>query len=113
MIVDFIGADYFQKNLDAAGRDCHIVCLGLMSGIKVKDVDISPILRKRLRIEGSSLRSRDPEYQGKLRDKLEPYLPDFEKGDLKVYVDKVVPGGRGGGARGGRGGGGAAGGGSG
>lgn len=91
MIVDFIGADYFQKNLEAAAPECHIVCLGLMSGFKVPDADISPILRKRLRIEGSSLRARDPKYQGRLRDKLEEYLPGFESGDLKVLVDKVFP----------------------
>ena len=67
------------------------MCLGLLSGPKVKEVDLSAILRKRLRIEGSSLRSRDLEYQGRLREKLETYLPDFESGLLKVYVDKVFP----------------------
>ncbi len=91
MVIDYIGADYFQKNLDVAARDAHIVCLGLMSGAKVKELDISQFLRKRLRVEGSSLRSRDPEYQGRLRDKLETYLPDFENGSLKVFVDKVFP----------------------
>ena len=90
-IVDFVGADYFQKNLDVAARDGRIVLLGTLSGGKVPDADISMILYKRLRIEGSTLRSRDEEYQGKLRDRLEGYVPAFESGELKLIVDTVLP----------------------
>lgn len=90
-IVDFIGGSYFQKNLDAAARDCRIVLLGLLGGAKVPDADIAQILFKRIRIEGSTLRSRDEEYQGLLRDRLEEYLPDFESGKLKVFVDEKWP----------------------
>ena len=90
-IVDFVGADYFQKNLDVAARDGRIVLLGTLSGGKVPEADISSILYKRIRIEGSTLRSRDEGYQEKLRDKLETYLPAFDKGELKVIVDQVFP----------------------
>ena len=66
-----------------------MVLLGTLSGAKVPDADISQILFKRLRIEGSTLRSRDEEYQGELRDRLEKYIPDFENGNLKIFVDEV------------------------
>lgn len=91
LVIDFIGANYFQKNLDVAAMDGKIVMLGLMSGSKVKDADIAQVLFKRLRIEGSTLRSRDENYQGQLRDKLEEYLPLFESGEFKVYIDTVMP----------------------
>ncbi|KND91698.1 Quinone oxidoreductase PIG3 [Tolypocladium ophioglossoides CBS 100239] len=90
-IVDFVGGSYFQKNLDVAARDCRVVLLGTLSGGRVPNADISQILYKRIRIEGSTLRSRDEDYQGQLRDKLESYLPDFEAGHLKIIVDKVLP----------------------
>lgn len=90
-IVDFVGGTYFQQNLDVAAQDCRIVLLGTLGGSKVPNADIAQILYKRIRIEGSTLRSRDEEYQGKLRDKLEEYLPHFETGRLKVIVDKVLP----------------------
>lgn len=90
-IVDFVGADYFQKNLEVAALDGRMVFLGALSGTKVPNADISNILRKRLRIEGSTLRSRNEEYQGQLRDVLETYLPRFVSGDLKVFLDKVLP----------------------
>lgn len=91
LIVDFIGASYFAKNLAAAGMDAHIVCLGMMGGAKVSELDISPILRKRIRVEGSTLRSRSPEYQHKLLLKLNEYIPDFKSGELKLFVDKILP----------------------
>ncbi|KAF3057567.1 putative quinone oxidoreductase [Trichoderma afarasin] len=89
-IIDYVGADYFQKNLDVAARDCRIVLLWLLSGGKVPDADISQILFKRIRIEGSTLRSRDEDYQGELRDKLETYMSEFEAGRLKTMVDKIL-----------------------
>lgn len=90
IIVDFIGADYLQGNLDAAARDGQVVCLGTMSGTHVKDLDISAFVRKRVRVEGSTLRSRDEEYQAKLRDQLvEHALPKFIDGSFKVFVEKV------------------------
>ncbi|TVY62889.1 Quinone oxidoreductase PIG3, partial [Lachnellula suecica] len=92
LIIDFVGQNYFQGNLDAAARDGRIVNLGAMSGTKLPaGVDIGAFVRKRIRYEGSSLRSRDPEYQGKLRDKLEGYMDQFEDGTFKIYVDKVLP----------------------
>ena len=91
LIVDFVGASYFNQNLDAAARDAHIVNLGALGGTTLKEpVDISRFVRKRLRYEGSGLRSRDETYQGKLRDMLvEHALPRFVDGRFKVIVEKV------------------------
>ncbi|KAI9810388.1 MAG: hypothetical protein M1827_006274 [Pycnora praestabilis] len=93
VIIDFVGQNYFQGNLDAAGRDGHIVVLGSMSGTKLPaGVDIGGFVRKRIRLEGSSLRSRDEIYQGKLRDQLvEHAMPKFVDGSFKIFVEKVFP----------------------
>ena len=91
IIIDFVGQNYFQGNLDAAARDGHIVHLGSMSGTKLPaGVDIGAFIRKRLRFEGSSLRSRDTDYQGKLRNRLADHaLLKFMDGSFKVFVEKV------------------------
>lgn len=93
LTVDFIGATYFQGNLDVAARDGRVVLLGLMGGGKLPDgVNIAPLLMKRIRIEGSTLRSRDEEYQRKLRDTLVSHaLPNFCNGSFKVFVEKTFP----------------------
>ena len=90
-IVDFVGGSYFNKNLDAAARDGRIVMLGTLGGAQVPDAQIGMILYKRIRIEGSTLRSRDEDYQGRLRDRLEKYLPEFDSGKLKIVIDSVLP----------------------
>ncbi|KAI1808134.1 quinone oxidoreductase putative [Daldinia bambusicola] len=91
LIIDFIGASYFQKNLTVAARDARWVALGMMGGTRLDGVDYSMLLYKRIRLEGSTLRSRDADYQGRLRDKLAEYIPHIESGKLKVLIDTVLP----------------------
>lgn len=91
-IVDPVGAAHFQKNLDAAAPDCRIVLLGTLSGGRLPaGADLSPLLFKRIRLEGSTLRSRDEDYQAALRDRLESYMADFVAGRLCIVVDTVLP----------------------
>jgi NADPH:quinone reductase-like Zn-dependent oxidoreductase len=85
IIVDFIGPTTFAGNLDAAARDGRIVNLATLGGMKLQSGMAEPnfgnFVRKRLRFEGSSLRSRDEEYQGKLRNQLHDHaLPKFKDG---------------------------------
>ncbi|KAF2147515.1 uncharacterized protein K452DRAFT_304331 [Aplosporella prunicola CBS 121167] len=92
VIIDFVGADYFAGNLKAAALDGRIVNLGFLGGTKLdgKGADLGNFIRKRLRFEGSSLRSRDEDYQGKLRDQLvEHALPKFVDGSFKIFVEKT------------------------
>ena len=94
LIIDFIGGGpIFEQNLKAVARDGAIVNLGFLGGTKVgKETDVSAFLMKRLTYVGSSLRSRDEEYQGKLRDRLvEEVVPGIVGGKLKVFVEKVLP----------------------
>lgn len=93
IVIDFVGQNYFQGNLDVAARDGHIVTLGAMSGTKLPaGVDIKSFILKRLRFEGSSLRSRDEQYQGKLRNTLwEHSAPKMRDGSFKLLVEKVFP----------------------
>ena len=96
IIVDFIGADTFAQNLNAAARDGRIVNLATLSGGKLKSGGPEPNLGlfvgKRIRFEGSSLRSRDEEYQGRLRDQLvEHALPKFKDKSFKVFIEKIFP----------------------
>ena len=91
IVIDFIGQNYFQGNLDVAARDGRVVHLGAMSGTKLPaGVDMGAFVRKRVRFEGSTLRSRDEDYQGKLRNTLvEHSIPKLKDGSFKVPIEKV------------------------
>ena len=91
VIIDFVGASYFDQNLDAIGRDGRIVSLALLGGATLPEgVNIGRFLMKRVRYEGSSLRSRDEQYQGRLRNMLvEHALPKLVDGTFTVPIEKV------------------------
>ncbi|KIW31461.1 uncharacterized protein PV07_03109 [Cladophialophora immunda] len=91
LIIDVVGAGYFNQNLEAVAQEGHIVSLGTLGGAVIQQpVDISRFLKKRIRYEGSTLRSRNEQYQGKLRDRIiEIALPKFVDGSFKVYIERV------------------------
>ncbi|KAI8328032.1 NADPH:quinone reductase-like protein [Blakeslea trispora] len=93
VLIDFIGKNYWSQNLDVLGLDGHMVILAFMSGTLIEKFDISVMLRKRLKIEGSNLRARSVEYQTKLRDAIyqNAVSNHFAKqdGTLKLFIDKV------------------------
>ncbi|MPR34637.1 NAD(P)H-quinone oxidoreductase [Salmonirosea aquatica] len=62
LIVDPIGGDYFDQNIQALQRDGRLVMLAVMAGGKTS-ANIGPIVFKRLQILGTTLRSRSREYQ--------------------------------------------------
>ncbi|KAI8812595.1 quinone oxidoreductase [Cladochytrium replicatum] len=91
-LVDFVGGDYWDANLAALGMDGRMVMLGFLGGAAVHNTNISPILRKRLTIQGSTLRSRDLGFQSELKDKIvTEVLPHIVSGKLKVVIDTVYP----------------------
>ena len=63
---DFVGQSHWQKNIKSLALDGRLSLQGLLSGGKVPDFDLSPILGKRLRVQGSTLRSRSKQYQAEL-----------------------------------------------
>ena len=65
-IVDFVGASNFQDNLRALSLDGKMVMLGFLGGVQVEDLNIASIIRRRLHILGSTLRSRSREYKREL-----------------------------------------------
>lgn len=88
-VLDFIGKNYFQHNIDILKEDGTMVILAMLSGAKVENINIAPILFKRLSIKGTTLRARSLEYKTKLVEEFsERFLPMFETGELKVIVDK-------------------------
>ncbi|KAF3405431.1 Quinone oxidoreductase [Talaromyces pinophilus] len=93
IVVDLVGPAVFSGNLRIAARDARIVLVGLMSGFKLKDeADLGLLAFKRVRYEGSTLRSRDLQFQRKLRDYfVEHALPEFQDGKFRVYIHRVFP----------------------
>jgi putative PIG3 family NAD(P)H quinone oxidoreductase len=96
VIIDFVGGPYWQQNLDAVAADGYIVLLGFLGGPALAAADephsLAAILRKRLTIVGSTLRTRPLPYKRALTNDFWQYArAKFVDGTLKPIVDRVLP----------------------
>ncbi len=92
VILDFIAAPYFQKNLNCLSQDGRLVMLALLGGVQVENLNLVSILRKRLSILGSTLRSRSLEYQLQLTQDLQSFAWTlFSQKKLLAIIDSVFP----------------------
>ena len=91
LVLDIIGRDYFERNLSVLSSRGRLVCIASMSGSKV-ELDIGVLMRKRLSVIGSVLRSRSIAEKGELvREFSDTFLPLFESGVVTPIVDSVFP----------------------
>ncbi|HLT93132.1 MAG TPA: NAD(P)H-quinone oxidoreductase [Membranihabitans sp.] len=86
-IVDFVGGPYFEDNIWSLGMDGKLVMLGLLGGVKIKDINILPIVARRLSILGSTLRSRTRAYKRSIvAGFIERFGPRLSTGSLRPVV---------------------------
>ncbi|HAS43944.1 MAG TPA: NADPH:quinone oxidoreductase [Microscillaceae bacterium] len=90
VIIDFIAAPYFLNNIDALATDGRMVILALMGGLNVDGFNLGKMLRKRLKVMGSTLRARSRDYQIRLNQDLKAFaIPLIEQGKIKPVIDSV------------------------
>lgn len=90
IIIDFIGADYFEKNIRCLNQNGRLIFLATLGGSKINQVDIRKIMSKWISITGSTLRTRNLDYQIKLTKEFADYsLEKFKTGKLKPVIAKV------------------------
>lgn len=90
IIIDFIAAPYLQQNINSLNFDGRLVLLALMGGFKVADFNMLPLLFKRIKIQGSTLRARTLAYKANLTKDLSQFAwPLFENGTFKPVIDSV------------------------
>ncbi|MEM6317645.1 MAG: NAD(P)H-quinone oxidoreductase [Bacteroidota bacterium] len=90
VLIDFIGAPYFQQNLGSMNHDGRIILLAFMGGYKIPELNILPLLFKRIRIFGSTLRARSLTYKKELTEALQKFAwPYFENGDFRPVIDSI------------------------
>jgi putative PIG3 family NAD(P)H quinone oxidoreductase len=91
VLLDSIGAAYLGANLESLAPGGRLVLIGLMKGSKA-EIDLVPVLRRRLEIIGSTLRSRpDAEKAEIVSAFLSRFGAALEAGRLRPPIYKVVP----------------------
>lgn len=93
VILDFVGASYWESHMKCVAMDGRLVLLGLMGGaLTSTPLDMKTLLRKRVSIVPSTLRSRSLDYKHQLAKEVnEKVMPLFASGQVKVVIDSVIP----------------------
>jgi putative PIG3 family NAD(P)H quinone oxidoreductase len=91
IILDIVGADYFARNLSLLRTRGRLVFISTLSGSQV-ELDIRPVMGRRLRLIGSVLRSRSLEEKVEIKERfMQRFWPALEKGTIKPLIDSVFP----------------------
>jgi len=90
LILDFIGAPYFVRNLRALAVDGRLVLLATMGGAAVERLDLRRLFKKRARVVASTLRNRSLDYKIRLTKEFAPLLRFLlEEGRVRPVIDSV------------------------
>jgi len=88
VILDMVGGDYIARNMKAAAKHGRIVNIAFQKGAKV-ELNMLPIMLKRLTLTGSTLRIRSPEEKGEIANALLRFVwPMITQGKVKPIMDQ-------------------------
>lgn len=91
VILDIVGGDYFQRNLDALAMEGRLVLVGQLGGTKAH-INTTPIFLKRLTITASTLRARSVAEKGALARAVRQHVwPLLESGKVRVPIFATYP----------------------
>ena len=92
VVLDMIGAAYFEKNLSVLAKDGCLSIIAFLGGNVAEKVNLSPIMVKRLTVTGSTMRPRTAEEKRAIRDDLSGQVwPLLEAGTVAPVIHAALP----------------------
>ena len=89
IILDPVGGEYFERNLDVLSVEGKLIIIGLMGGAKA-NLNLGLLMVKRQKIIGSTIRARSNETKNIVMQELsEKVIPLFESGTLKPIIHET------------------------
>lgn len=91
LILDPVGGAYLARNVQLLRPFGRLISIGLLNGTR-GELDIAALLRKRLRLIGSTLRNRPVAEKASLTRQFEERcMPLFRAGTLHPIIDSIFP----------------------
>lgn len=92
VILDFVGADYWEKNLASIKKEGRWVLIGVLGGVKVEQVNLFALMSKCVQLTGTLLTPRSDEYKAKLTQEFAAnVLANFDNSSIKPIIDTIFP----------------------
>jgi NADPH:quinone reductase-like Zn-dependent oxidoreductase len=91
VVLELVGGGYCAEDLACMAPQGRMVIVGLLAGVRA-DLDLGAILRKRLSVRGTVLRSRPLEEKiAAMQAFARHVVPLLERGEVSPVVDRVLP----------------------
>ncbi len=91
VVLDVVGGPYWEQNIASLAVRGRMVVVGTMGGSK-PEVELGQLMRKRLQVRGTVLRSRPLEEKATATQAFaRSVVPHLASGAIKVIVDRVFP----------------------
>ncbi len=91
VILDMVSGDYVDRNFAAAAEDGRIVIIAGLGGYKT-EINLLPLMRKRLTLTGSTLRNRDVAFKASLAEALRVKVwPLLGSGQIRPVLHRTLP----------------------
>jgi NADPH:quinone reductase len=91
VILDIIGGDYLERNIECLAIDGRLVQIGLLGGARA-ELNLAPLMQKRLTVTGSTLRIRSAAEKGAIARELEAHVwPLLTSGKVAPVIHRTLP----------------------
>ncbi len=91
VILDIVGGAYIPKNIKCLAMEGRLVIIATQGGLK-SEINVLPIMLKRLTVTGSTLRSRTVSQKAEIAQELRKHAwPLLDSGDVKPVIDSIFP----------------------
>ena len=91
VILDMVGGAYVQDDIACTAEDGRIVQIAFLKGSRVQ-LDLMPLMLKRLTLSGSTLRPRKLEFKARIAKELQQKVwPLLASGAVRIVIDKAFP----------------------
>ena len=88
LILDFVGASYWEKNMKALKKDSRWILIGTLGGSIVKELNLLELLTKRVTVKGTLLTPRSDAYKAKLTQEfVKVVMPYLASGSIRPIID--------------------------
>ena len=91
VILDIVGGDYLQKNIECLAMHGRLIQIGLLGGSRA-EINLRPLMQKRLTLTGSTLRTRSVAEKGAIARELEARVwPLLASRQVAPLIDRTLP----------------------
>lgn len=91
VVLDMVGGDYLPRNIACLAENGRHVTIAFLNG-PTAEINLAPVMLKRLTLTGSTLRARPLEFKAALRDSVREFVwPLVADGVVRPVIDSSFP----------------------